>query len=425
MTLTVRPGAVGGTVQAPPSKSVTHRALLLAAQSTSLCTVRRPLRSGDTLATLGCLRALGAHAEAAGGDGDLRFLPAPLRVPAGALDCGNAGTALRLLAATVARLGGPVLLTGDASLRGRPNGPLLEALAGLGVRVESAAGCAPLRVRGPLRSGVARLPAGSSSQFASALLLALPFVPGDSLLALATPVASRPYLDVTLQVAARAGLRLEADLGAGRVRVPGGQAVRAAALDVPGDWSSAAVLLAAAAVAGGTVTVRGLDAGDAQGDRAIVDLLRRFGADVRVAGDAVSCTGGALQGAGTVDAAATPDLFPILAAVAAASRGTTTFVGGGSLRAKESDRIAAMAAGLARMGVEARERPDGLAVTGGRLRGASVASQGDHRIHMAFAVAGLAAQGATTVDGAPSAAASYPGFHADLAALGAKVEVVG
>jgi 3-phosphoshikimate 1-carboxyvinyltransferase len=416
----VHPGKVEGTLTAPGSKSVTHRAFLLAAQSTSPCRVERPLLSADTRATFSCLREMGAQAAVEGGQ--VRFLPAGLRVPHGALDCQNAGTALRLLAATVARLRGPALLTGDASLRSRPNDALLAALASLGAHVESEGGRAPLRVQGPLRSGVVRLPAGSSSQFASALLLSLPFVAGDSQLVLEAPIASRPYLDVTLAVAAQAGLRLEADLAAGRVRVPGGQQVHATQMAVPGDWSSAAFPLAAAALTGGTVTVRGLDPRDAQGDRAIVDLLRGFGATVRTDGRGVACAGGDLRSPGTVDVAATPDLFPVLAVVAAGSRGTTTFVGGAALRHKETDRIAAVAQGLARMGIAVRERPDGLVVEGGRLAGASVASHGDHRIHMAFAVAGLAARGTTTVDAPESAAVSYPGFHDDLAALGARME---
>jgi 3-phosphoshikimate 1-carboxyvinyltransferase len=283
-------------------------------------------------------------------------------------------------------------------------------------------GRAPLRVQGPLRSGLARLPAGSSSQFASALLLALPFVPGDSTLVLEPPVASRPYLDVTLAVARQAGLRFDADLEAGRIRAPGGQRVDATRLAVPGDWSSAAFPLAAAAITGGTVTVRGLDPHDPQGDRAIVGLLRSFGADVQVGSSGATCRGASLASPGSVDVAATPDLFPVLAIVAAASCGTTTFTGGAALRHKETDRIAAVATGLRRMGIEARERPDGLVVEGGRLRGASIGSEGDHRIHMAFAVAGLAAPGTTSIDAPECAAVSYPSFHADLAALGARFQ---
>ncbi|HEX2066826.1 MAG TPA: 3-phosphoshikimate 1-carboxyvinyltransferase, partial [Candidatus Thermoplasmatota archaeon] len=389
-----------------------------AAQAAEPCTVRNPLQAGGPAAMLACLQALGARpVPFRPGEGALRFEPAALRAPAAALDCRGAGTALRLLAATAARLGPPALLTGDASLRARPNGPLLDALRSLGAQAGSSDGRAPLRVRGPLRSGAVRLPARCSSQFASALLLSLPFVAGDSTVALEAPVASRPYLDVTLQAARHAGLRIEPE---GDVfHVPGGQAVTARVLAVEGDWSSAAFPLAAAAATGGAVRVTGLDPRSVQGDRAIVPLLRFFGARVQEHDDGASCTGGPLASPGPIDVAATPDLFPILAVVAAASHGTTTFTGGAGLRGKESDRIAAMAHGLARMGVAVRERPDGLVVTGGALRGARVACRGDHRIHMAFAVAGLAAQGETVVEDAASAAASYPSFHVDLARLGA------
>ena len=420
-SLRIRPGTVSGTVTAPPSKSVTHRAYLLAALSDRPATVAHPLDSADTRATLACLHALGSRMTMQGGA--VRFEPAVLRAPARALDCANSGTTLRLMAATAARLASPVTLTGDDSLRRRPNGPLLEALHAFGARVRSRAGLAPIAVQGPMHPGAVALPANSSSQFASALLLSLPMLKGASEVSLLAPIASRPYLDLTLRLARAAGLRYtEKDSPpALRIEVPGGQVPRLDGFAVEGDWSGAAFMLAAAAVSGGEVAVRGLDAGSAQGDRAMMDHLASFGCTCGVAsGDATVRGPAHLESPGTIDVAATPDLFPVLAVVAACARGTTTFTGGAQLRAKESDRIRAMAEGLARMGIRCEEKTDGLVVHGGRLQGASLASKGDHRIHMAFAVAGLAAEGETLVDGAPSAAVSYPGFHDDLKSLGAR-----
>lgn len=416
----VRPGPVSGTVRAPGSKSVTHRAYVLAAQSDQPCTVRRPLRAADPDATLACLHAFGARVSPE--PEAVRFDPAPLLPPRHVLDCRNAGTGLRLLTALAARLPFPVALDGDASLRRRPNGPLLDALAGLGARVAHQDGRCPYTVQGPVHAGEAALPARASSQYASALLLMLPLLDGDSTLRLAAPVASRPYLDVTARTAGAAGLSWRegtADDDGLRFDVPGGQVPRAPRLDVEGDWSAAAFFLVAGAVAGGPVTVEGLDPQSAQGDRAVVDALRAFGARVDARDDAVVATAPAdgLASPGTVDVAATPDLFPPLAVLAACARGTTEFTGGAALRAKESDRIAAMAEGLARLGVAAQERPDGLRVTGvaaaagGRLRGGRVRSFGDHRIHMAFSVAALAADGPVAVDGAGCEAVSFPGFH--------------
>jgi 3-phosphoshikimate 1-carboxyvinyltransferase len=417
--LQVRAGTMQGTVRAPPSKSETHRAYLLAAQSETPCRVRSPLRGDDTQATLTALRAMGCRLHLQ--DDDVQFLPAALHAPRETVDCGNSGTTLRLLAATVARFPGRVELTGDASLRQRPNGALLQALQALGATCTSMDGRAPLAIAGPLRSGAVRLPAGSSSQFASALLLSLPFLDGDSTVDLAAPVASAPYLDLTLRMARQFNLRIDESPAAGRsFHVPGGQAPRAERVHVAGDWSSAAFPLVAAAVTGGQVTVSGLDPESPQGDRALLAHLEAFGAKVSWQDGAVRVQAGALASAGTLDVAATPDLFPALAVLASCSRGTTTFTGGAALRHKESDRIAAMAEGLGRMGAQVQERPDGLVIQGGRLQGATVSSRGDHRIHMAFAVAGLAATGTTTVDHPASAAVSYPGFHDALGRAGAR-----
>jgi 3-phosphoshikimate 1-carboxyvinyltransferase len=248
-------------------------------------------------------------------------------------------------------------------------------------------------------------------------------VAGPSTVDLQAPVSSSPYLDVTLATARHFGLPIaESTLpdGGRRFDLAGGDVPRAERINVEGDWSAAAFPLVAAAITGGQATVTGLRADSPQGDRALAPILQSFGATVRQSEAGITCeAGGALVSPGVVDVAATPDLFPALCVLAACSRGTTTFTGGLALRAKESDRIAAMAAGLASMGINARQRPDGLEVDGGRLQGATVASLGDHRIHMAFAVAGLAADGLTTVDDPACAAVSYPGFHAAMKAAGA------
>ena len=428
--LQVRAGPIDGTFRAPPSKSETHRAYVLAAQSDLPCRVRSPLRSEDTQATLYALHDMGARIVLQ--DDDVQFLPAPLRTPKGVVDCANSGTTLRLLTVAVTRLGHEVTLTGDASLRSRPNGPLLDALVGLGARVSSDGGKAPITVRGPIRSGAVRLPPKASSQYASALLLGLALLPGPSTVELQGPVSSSPYLDVTLASARHFGLRVteaaRPDDGGRRFDLAGGDVPRAERINIEGDWSAAAFPLVAAAITGGRATVTSVREDSPQGDRAIVPLLRSFGATVSHTEAGVTCEGparGGLSSPGIVDVSATPDLFPALCILAACSRGTSTFTGGAALRAKESDRIEAMAAGLQQMGVTVRARPDGLEVDGGgnggagSLRGATVASLGDHRIHMAFAVAGLAASGLTTVDDPSCAAVSYPGFHAAMTKAGA------
>ncbi|MEK6985749.1 MAG: 3-phosphoshikimate 1-carboxyvinyltransferase [Candidatus Thermoplasmatota archaeon] len=413
----IEPGLIGGVVAAPPSKSCTHRAYLLASQAERSAHVLHPLIAEDTDATLRGLRALGANGTT---EANLvRFEPAPLTIPSAPLFCGNSGTTLRLLAGQAARLATPIQLTGDASLSRRTNGPLLAALAERGVRTASENGRAPLTVQGPLQPGAARLPASVSSQFASSLLLALPFASGPSFVELAAPVDSAPYLDLTHRMARQQGLRIEREATAPGLRfVVEPSRPRGGTIVVEGDWSAAAFLFAAGALTGTTVEVTGLDPTSAQPDRAILDYLRAFGCPT----DARSVRpNGPLQSPGTMDVRASPDLFPILAVLAAFANGTTRLVGGTQLRNKESDRIQAMASGLHALGIRSHVEPDGLTVLGGKPQGAHLESQGDHRIHMALAVAALAARGASSVEGDTTVAVSFPRFHHTLVRLGARI----
>lgn len=401
----------------PGSKSVTHRAFLLGALSSVPCRVDGPLLGADCLSTLTVLRALGARFTV--GESSVAFEPIADFAPTDAiLDCGNSGTTLRLMLGQVARLAGRSTLTGDDSLRGRPNGPLLDALRRAGAAVESCDGRAPIGVKGPMASGAMALPPRVSSQYASSLMLAAALLDGDSALHLPAPVDSRPYLDLTREVAAAFGVALRFDDADGlRVKITGGQRPKADRYAVEGDWSGAAFPLVAGAALRRPVALSGLRRDSAQGDRAVVDIVRRFGPALEWLGERLVLTPGPLRAGGTIDLGPTPDLFPPLAALAAVADGITTFVGAPSLRHKECDRIAAMAEGLARLGVECHERPDGLVVHGGRLRAADgvIRCWHDHRIHMAFSV--LARLAPAEVADRGCEAVSYPDFHRDLARI--------
>ncbi len=405
---TSRPGIAIGTVRAPSSKSMTHRAYLLAAHTNDRAAVHAPLRASDTDTTLACLQQLGAHMEDHGDS--VTFAPASW-TPA-SVHCQNSGTSLRLLLGLAARMPGASSFDGDQSLRQRPNAPLLEALAKGGAKVDGTDRL-PITITGPIEPGTYTLPAQVSSQYASALLLSLPFLASHSELRMTPPVSSRPYLDVTREVAAAFGIQIHAHDDT--YQIPGNQTVSATEYTVEADWSGAAFPFVAAAITGGTVTVEGLRADSPQGDRGILDIIRDFGAHVR--GSTV--TGDSLVSPGSVDVSATPDLFPALAVLAACAEGTTTFTGGAALRHKESDRITAMAKGLTKLGIRVQEQPDGLIVHGasGELRGAKIHGYDDHRIHMAFCIAGLVANGPVTVTDPECVAISYPNFHADLAQL--------
>jgi 3-phosphoshikimate 1-carboxyvinyltransferase len=406
----IHPGRVEGRLRAPASKSWTHRAYILGALSGNGL-VHHPLRSDDTDATLEALRRLGflvTH-EAAG-----TRVGGVLRPPRQPLDCRASGTTLRILVTVASLLDAPVTFIGEPRLGERPLDPLLEALRSLGVRAQRAAEGFPLTVHGPLQGGTCRLPGDVSSQFLTGLLLAAPLAPAPVRIEITTPLRSRPYVDVTLSMLRSHGVRVHEDADAFVVDAP--QRIRQRPFDVPGDWSSAAFLLSAAAITGGRVALEGLRPDDEQGDKAIVDHLATFGAHVRQAPGAVEVEGATLEAA-DVDVAATPDLFPILATLAARARGTSRLHGAPHLRLKESDRIHAVRANLAAFGVAAEERPDGLTVPGGPVRGATIQSFGDHRIAMAAAILALAADGPSLLPDPDVVKKSYPDFARDVAQL--------
>ncbi len=420
--LRIRGSAVSGAVDAPPSKSYTHRALALALLA-DRTRIEEPLLSEDPRATLDCVRRMGATVET---DGDaLVVAGGEPRAGDDVLQCLNSGTTMRLFTALAALPADHSVLTGDASLRRRPMQPLLDALRGLGADAFATHGngCAPLVVRGPLASGETFLPGDVSSQFVSALVLAGTQVDGGIAITLTSELKSRPYVEITLDMLKAFGGGAEATPSG--FAVDGPQDLRGGTYRVPGDWSTAAFPLAAAAVTGGDVAVRNLDARSAQGDKAVLDALRAFGAAVREREDgSVTATASGLDGI-ELDLSDTPDMFPALCAIAVHARGTTVLKGAKHLRFKESDRIAAMVGELRKMGADVDEREDGAVVRGGRpLRGAKLHTFEDHRILMALAIAALRADGETVLDEHESCAVSYPRFIDDFKSMGAAFEVV-
>jgi 3-phosphoshikimate 1-carboxyvinyltransferase len=337
---------------------------------------------------------------------------------------GNSGTTLFLALAAAALGEKPVAFTGDGQIRRRSAAPLLDALAGLGIAVESASGCVPITVRGPWKGGRVSLPC-PTSQYLSALLIAAPLAPAGTLTEIEVPLLNeKPYIDLTLSYLKAQGVPFEGAADYSFFRVPGGASYRPRSGPAPGDFSSAAFPGLAAAISGGPVTLLGLDPADPQGDKVFFDFLRRMGCRAEWTRDAewrltVSRTGPLL--AGEFDLNPCPDLLPAMAVAACFARGDTALVNAAHARIKETDRIAVMAAELGKLGVRCTERPDGLVIRGGTvpaLRGGAVDGRGDHRVVMALAAAGLGAASPVEIAGAESADVTYPGF---LDLLGASV----
>ena len=406
---------------APPSKSYTHRAMVLGALTHSHFALINPLMSEDTRATLDALYVLGT--EFRSNSRGMLIHCEKLRHAPGVIDAKNSGTTLRLMTGIASLLPEPNILTGDESLVRRPMGPLVDALVQLGARCEYLGnpGMPPLKISGPITESRTEIPGDISSQFVSSLLIACSQKRGDTEIHTKGQLRSRPYVDITLQMLRRFGAHVEEKDK--RFLVKGAQKLTLDSYTVPGDYSSAAFPLVAAAITGGEVTVKGLDPDSPQGDKAIIERLTSFGANVSAGKDSVKVSGGNLEGT-EIDVRHTPDLFPVLAVLGAVASGKTVLKGGENLRAKESDRISTTTTFLRNMGARIVPTSDGCEVVGGeRLHGTTVQTQGDHRILMAAAIAGLAASSETRIEDNDSYNVSYPGFIRDMHQLGCRLEV--
>jgi 3-phosphoshikimate 1-carboxyvinyltransferase len=421
--------AIGGTLRVPPDKSLTHRALMLAAVSGREVRIARPLDSADTGATLGAVEACGVRVEGHLGDAvvvagrGLRGLRPPP-----ALDCANAGTLMRLLPGLlVGQSAEHVVLDGDDSLRLRPMNRVARPLRAMGAVVFTApGGTPPLVVSGgaPLRGGEHHLEI-ASAQVKSCLLLAGLFAEGETWVH--EPAPSRDHTERLLEAA---GAPLLREGGAVGVRGPV-ESIALPDLEVPGDFSSAAPHLVAGALLGDPeVRLEGVNLNPRR--TGLLAVMRRMGAEVReepgpdVAGEPcgalVVVRAGGLRATEVApeEVPSMIDELPLVGVLGAMASGTTVVRGAAELRAKESDRIAALVAALRALGVGAREREDGFEVRGdGRLPGGTMGSAGDHRLAMLGAVAGLASLDGVGVEGFEAVAVSYPGFARDLAGLGA------
>lgn len=412
MELILPPARIAGRIAAIPSKSQAHRLLICAALANRTTRLACGGLSEDIEATVRCLNAMSAAIDCR--DGVFTVRPLDFAEETGTLDCGESGSTLRFLLPVAAALG----LCAEFKLHGRlPQRPLSSLWEEMEAHACTLSRPAPdvVRCEGRLHAGVFRLPGDVSSQFISGLLFALPLLPSDSEILLTSPVQSRGYINLTLHALAQFGIAVE-ETPTGW-RVPGAQRYRSPGnLAVEGDWSNAAFWLCAGAVSG-PVTVTGLDLSSPQGDRAILDVLRRFGARVDETADAVTVLPEPLTGC-TVDVSDIPDLAPPIAFLAACARGESRITGAARLRIKESDRLKTIAQTLHALGGTVQELPDGLVLSGGTpLHGGLVSSHNDHRIAMLAALAACACTAPVTLRGAEAVKKSYPRFWADYRSL--------
>ncbi len=419
MDITITPAPLSGTLPAISSKSMAHRAMIACMLSDRPTQVRLNLLSEDIRATQNCIHALGG--ECAETEYGLRISPLrkdPTAHPT--LDCGESGSTARFLLPVTAALFCGATLTGSGRLPARPFSDVCRALRENGCAI--ARDHLPIRVEGKLQSGRFSLPGNVSSQYISGLLFALPKLAGDSEIILTTPLESVGYVDMTLSVLRDFGIEIT-PTPCGYL-IKGNQTYRSpGCYSVEGDWSNSAFWLCAGAL-GREITVTGLNPHSLQGDKAVADILSRFGAVCHQTDETVTVAPGTLRGI-DIDAQDIPDLVPALAAVAACASGRTRIYNAARLRLKESDRLETVTAALSALGADIAQTEDGLCIRGREgLTGGCADSFGDHRIAMMLAVAALRADGEVTLTRAQAADKSYPTFFNDYQTLGGIIHVI-
>ncbi|MBI2430552.1 MAG: 3-phosphoshikimate 1-carboxyvinyltransferase [Candidatus Levybacteria bacterium] len=384
MNIKVYPSKISGTITAPPSKSITHRAIIMASLAHGKSVIKNALLSDDTKYTIKALRQLGVRIKPKGETITITGTNGKLTAPKKPVFVGNSGSTLRMLTAVASLAKGNTILTGEKRLQKRPMQDLHDALK-------------------QMEGGIVTIDGSKSSQYISALLLISPFAKKTVEIIVEGNLRSKPYVALTLNVMKTFGVEVK-NKDFKKFIVKAGQVYKSQTYKIEGDYSSASYFFAAAAITNGKVTVKNLKPNSAQGDRYFLDLLQKMGS--------------------SIDMNDYPDIVQTMAIVAAFALGKTTIKNIGHLKDKETDRITATAKELRKMGITVKATNDKLIIEGGKPKGATIQTYNDHRMAMSFAIAGLGAKGQTIIQNAKAVNKSYPNFWKDLKSIGAKIEIV-
>lgn len=412
MKILIHPSKLKGAINVPPSKSYTHRAIILASLASGNSTIKNALISEDTLTTVNACRLMGVkielkdkNMEIAGTGGVFPQKKLPITI-----DCHESGTTIRLVTGVSALSQSKIILTGGRRLRTRPIGELVKVLKSMDIDIKATKNdqFPPVKVKGGNFSGGKITVSGDiSSQFISALLLISPFAKNDVELAVLN-LKSAPYVDITIDMMKTFGVKVQKQ---GNIyEVKAGQKYRALNYTVEGDYSSASYFFAANSVTSSNITVNNLNSLSVQGDKYFLEVLKMIIENKLPQLD--------------LDLGNYPDIVPTCAIAAATTSGQTVISNIKHLRTKESDRIMSVEKNLQRMGIKTRSTEDSLTIFGGSLSGAEIDTCNDHRIAMSFAVAGLAAHGETIIHNAEVVNKSYPNFWNDLKSVGANITII-
>lgn len=415
MNITIQPSIIRGTLQAPASKSFAQRALAAALLADGTTIIRNPSRCNDALAAMQVIQDLGATLE---DFGDRLIVHGGLAPIEKTLDFGEAGLGIRLFSSIAALHDGEIILNGTGSLLSRPMSLISEALSSAGASCETNNGFLPVKVRGPIKGGEIKIDGSLSSQVLTGLIMALPLAENDSLIRVRS-LQSIPYIDMTLSIMEHFGVNIS-NSEYQEFRIPGRQVYHPHDYVIEGDWSGAAFLLVAGAIAG-EVDISGLNMNSFQADREIISALKQSGANLTISEEKIHCARAELK-AFSMDATHCPDLFPPLVALAAHCEGSSQISGVNRLIHKESNRADALLKEMGKLGIHIQISGDEMIIQGqADIRKATIDSHNDHRIAMAATVVALPGKVPVEIMGAGCISKSYPDFYSDMIKVGGQI----
>jgi 3-phosphoshikimate 1-carboxyvinyltransferase len=421
MNCKVEKSKISGQVVCPPNKSYTHRAIFLASLAGNNSRVDNALLSADTVSTIEACRKFGAEIEI---ENSSIIVKNPIKLGANVpeINTENSGTTIRIASGIASLFSEEIVLTGDSSLQKRPMQPLLDALSSIGAQCSSTDGKPPIKIKGKISGGNVTIPGNFSSQFISSLLICAPLTEYGINLTIEGNLVSKPYLDTTIATMRKFGVSVKTLIPYKRYTVSP-QIYKSTTFTVPIDFSSLALLLSAAVLNGEEIIVKGSIGNLPQGDEAFIDILEQLGVKVTINNEEIKIKSPQKLTGGKFDLSNSPDLLPPLAILALNSANPIEIVNVKHARLKETDRIAIIARELVKLGIKVQEKEDGLILESSEnLIGAELNSENDHRLFMAFCIAGMYI-GDCTITDPESVKISYPNFVEEMNSLGAKIQV--
>ena len=419
MNCRVEKSEVSGKIICPSNKSYTHRAIFLASLADGKSIIKNILKSGDTNATINACKNFGVEIKETG-DNITVNSSGELKLDDNMIDAANSGTTIRFATAISVLSEGKTVLSGDQSLNKRPMKPLLDALESLGAKCSSNNGNPPISVSGRIKGGEIQIPGNISSQFISALMITAPKLENGIILNIRDKLVSKPYVDATITTMKKFGVDVEAVIPYQKYIIPA-QSYKPTTFTVPSDFSSISLLLSAAVLLGEDLTIQMTMGNMPQADEAIIDILEIMGIVVTLDKNTIKIKSPEKLDGGKFDLSNSPDLIPAVAILALKTSKPIEIFNVKHARYKETDRIAILARELSKLGIKVIEKKDGLILkNSGSLAGASLNSENDHRLFMAFCIAGMYV-GNCTVSHPESVKISYPDFFQDMKRIGCKI----